>query len=162
MRRKNYVYVIVTLWIIFFMLFVSLYKAVSVPAKPSATCKLVGKILDIQEISQPYPSLLLKLKVLNLSCPQNQTNKFIPSKEGIESSFTIYRGEQKLKIGEIIEGIIYFGGDERFHGYFLTDVTFLKTVSEGERDNNLKFILIAVLCLFLIVLVTLFIKTKAT
>lgn len=76
---------------------------------------IVAEISDIQEISRPYPSLLLKLKVLNLSCPQNQTNKLIPSKEGIESSLTIYRGRQKLKIGEIIEGIIYFGGDERFH-----------------------------------------------
>ncbi len=62
--------------------------AVSVPAMPSATCKLVAEISDIQEISQPYPSLLLKLKVKSFM--STKSNKSIPSKEGIKSSFTIY------------------------------------------------------------------------
>ncbi len=68
-----------------------------------------------------------------------------------------------MEIGDIIEGIIYFGGDERFHVYFLADVSILKRTHNDVEGSNLNFTVLTEACVLLIGIVTaIFLKIKRT
>lgn len=155
------------LWQILSLLLIALFFVVdfniakAIPAAPSPSCKVIGEISAIQPVSNDYYNYSsVVFKDFTISdydnsasddfCIHLNTSK---SKSNIADNFLLSNNSGvRLEKGQTIEAKLDFGGDENFHGYFLSEIK----ITSGPKAMLIKYWPYAII-LFGLILVILFI-----
>ena len=124
------------------MNFLTVQKTLAVPAAPSPVCEITAEVSEIENIKTTTPPLSaapgkveyysVKLQILECSAYRQEGDKhceeLYPLNSEKEVILSLKEHEKKpIEKGEQIKAKIHFGGDEWFHGIFLTDILILKS-----------------------------------
>lgn len=137
MRNK----VVITI-LILGMVFCAIRIANAVPAAPSPTCEIIAKVIKIEKTKIVTPPILqlsdeieyyrVKLQILEISTYQKEGSRscddsYIKTAEEAGQILTLKEYDKNpISQGQKIKAKIHFSGDERFHGYFLSDIKITK------------------------------------
>ncbi len=149
----------------------------AVPAAPSPTCEIIANVLNVektrtnilgQSSRQNYYSL--NLDILNISIHKQEgdfscDNSYIDSAEKSGQILILDEyNKNPISEGQKIKAKIHLGGDERFNGYFLSDIQILEgATTENDKTKwlkSLRFIIPTLIILFIILHILLKRKRK--
>lgn len=125
--------------LVVFALLIFYSDSLAVPAAPSPTCAINATVLDIKKtrkkievnVTLPYyrDYYAVRLKIHNSIVFRNEKYGSCDNLINTEKDSILPLSEYDkfpIKIGQEIYANIEFGGDERFGGYFLSDIKILK------------------------------------
>jgi hypothetical protein len=158
------------------------------PAAPSSVCEITANVLDIKKVKtnmkgvgipprKDFYYYEVNLDILDISTHRSESfsrpcdNSYIESVKkygGAILSLKAYN-EMPIKKGQKIKALIHFGGDEWFHGYFLSPLQILEEapINKEKKETNLNYwnygifgVLILLAIIFLYIFVYIFKKKK--
>jgi len=156
---------------IFIFIFVS-QTVNSVPAPPSPTCEIIAIVLNIQKVGAvihkdfvEHPQKLLeyykvKLDILNITTYKQEgvgscDTSYIEKVEKSGAILTLVEYEKNpIEKGQKIKAKIRFGGDERFSGYFLSDIQILENKIMPQVNLSHWYYIFVIIILFAIIFYT--------
>ncbi|MBU4338534.1 hypothetical protein KKD57_03165 [Patescibacteria group bacterium] len=127
----------------------------AVPAAPSPTCEINATVLGVQKVKtdpeqppgQNFYFYAVKLKIHSSSVYQQEGYGSCDKLINLEQDPILHLSEYDktpIKVEQDINAKIKFGGDEWFHGYFLSDIKILTNTTEkptlppNEPDKTVK------------------------
>lgn len=135
--RNNVIILILIVGIVFY----GVQVANAVPAAPSPTCEIIAKVIKIEKTKIVTPPILqpsdeieyyrVKLQISEISTYQKEGSRscddsYIKTAEESGQILTLKEYDKNpISEGREIKAKIHFGGDERFGGYFLSDIQIL-------------------------------------
>lgn len=139
-ERFNITYFIAVVTVIFSLFFISVSLVSAVPAAPSPTCEIEADVLGAKKTkkitlpinapSQEIEYYSVNLKILKVSTFQDEgpatcDNLYPVNSEKETILFPNEYNKNPVMEGQRIKGQFHFGGDERFGGIFLSNISII-------------------------------------